>query len=67
MGLLQNTDQAPWKTNENYKVHTKKIIFDGSGGKIQLVGDQSNLLVLIILSILLIWKRLNFWVSIQAA
>ena len=43
-GTIAGTpDQAPWKTNENYKVHTKKIIFDGSGGKIQLVGDQSNL------------------------
>ena len=36
-------NQAPWKTDEDYKTYTKKIIFDGSGGKIQLVGDQSYL------------------------
>ena len=38
------SSQAPWKTNEDYKTYTYKIIFDGNGGKIQLVGDQSYLL-----------------------
>ncbi|UQF22629.1 BspA family leucine-rich repeat surface protein [Vagococcus lutrae] len=37
------SSQAPWKTNEDYKTYTYKIIFDGNGGKIQLVGDQSYL------------------------
>ncbi|MGX6972578.1 BspA family leucine-rich repeat surface protein [Vagococcus lutrae] len=34
-------DQAPWTSS--YRIFVKKIIFDGSDGKIQLVGNQTNL------------------------